>query len=118
VSDDLRRLVADLTQAGTKVNAAAAVVVAASAKRVQADARSRAPRKRLPHYARSITHEVRSGMGGVVAEIGPEKGGQGSLAHLFEHGSANTAPKPHLGPALDAEESAFIAALLKVVDPL
>lgn len=118
MSDDLTRLVADLTKAGTKVNAAAAVVVAASAKRVQAEARSRAPRKRLQHYAKSITMDVRPGLGGVVAEIGPEKGGQGSLGHLFEYGSANTAPKPHLGPALDSEEPAFIAALLKVVDPL
>lgn len=70
-----------------------------------------------PDYPRKITYDVDDrGVGdGVSAEIGPEKdlGGQAHLGHIleYEYGTPWSAPRPHLGPALDRWSPDFVAGL-------
>jgi HK97 gp10 family phage protein len=117
MSDDLVRLVDDLFKASDEAAVAARAVTQRSARKIRDDARRLAPRTRLPHYAKSITYETTYALGGVVAEIGPEKGGQGSLGHILERGTVRTPPHAHLGPAFDMEEGNYLSALSKVLDP-
>lgn len=65
-----------------------------------------------PAYPRSITFDVYPIWRGVVAEIGPDKDKrQGSLGNILEYGTVKNAPRPHLGPALEAEQPRFEAAI-------
>lgn len=105
--DGLHELEADLTAAPRKVQMLTPKVLDGAATRVRNDARRLAPRRMLPHYAGTITHELRWSGTTLEAEIGPEKGGQGSLGHILEYGTAKTPPRAHLGPALDLEGPRF-----------
>jgi hypothetical protein len=113
---ELNTLAADLTEAGVLVGVRSLKVVDASAQRIEEQARTFAPRKNLPHYAKTITHDVTVEGDHIVGEIGPDKdvNGQARLAHLFEYGTSHLAPRSHLGPALDREGPAFIAALAEI----
>lgn len=42
------------------------------------------PSRHLPSLGASVSADVRGGGGMYTAEIGPERGGQGSLGHLIE----------------------------------
>lgn len=118
--NELEELTADLRAAGDWTQRQAKRVVSDAGTRVRDDARRLAPRTRLPHYAKAITSEdgVDTGTGSVYAEVGPEKGGQGSLGHILEYGTSRTPPHAHLGPALDIEGPRFIDALADILDPL
>jgi HK97 gp10 family phage protein len=117
VNRDLTELVSDLRNAGQWAGQRAARETEKSAERLRDTARSLAPRTRLPHYAEAITHEV-THVGHVVdGEVGPEKGGQGSLGHILEFGTSQSPPHAHLGPALDIEGPAFERAMADVLDP-
>ena len=119
VNRDLDQIARDLSNAGQWI--ASRVVDKAlepSAVRVRDTARRLAPRTGLPHYANKITHEIKRGVGGFTdAEIGPERGGQGSLGHLLEFGTSRTPPHAHLGPALDREAPEFEKVIDKLLDP-
>lgn len=117
MSDDLNALAADLASAGLRVGLAAGKVVEHHAREVRDTARQLAPRTRLPHYAASITSEVNFGPGYVEGVVGPEKGGQGSLGHILERGSAVSPPHAHLGPALDRDGPDFMRDLADAADP-
>ena len=118
--NDLERLVADLSTAGDWTQLKAEALVGDAGERLRDEARRLAPRRRLPHYARSITSEVgvERSTGIVYAEVGPEKGGQGSLGHILERGTSQTPPHAHMGPALDREAPRFSDALADILDPL
>lgn len=105
--DGLNELAATLAAAPRHVQTRTPKVLDDSATRVRDDARRLAPRRMLPHYAETITHELRWAGTTLEAEIGPEKGGQGSLGHILEEGTARTPPHAHLGPALDLEGPRF-----------
>lgn len=118
--NDLERLSADLRGAGDWFQLQARRVVTEAGVRVRDDARLLAPKRGLPHYAKSITTDttVDRATGSVVAEIGPERGGQGSLGGILEYGTSRTPPHAHLGPALDREGPRFTEALADLLDPL
>ena len=118
MTEDLERLVADLRGAGFRFQRDARRLIDDAGKRVRDDARRLAPKTGLPHYAGAITSETTIGARGPVAEIGPEKGGQGSLGHILEYGTSRTPPHAHLGPALDLETPNFVDALGNIADPL
>lgn len=120
MSEDLNRLVADLRDASDFLQLEARKLLDDAGQRVRDDARRIAPRTGLPHYAKTITSEtgVDRASGVVYAEIGPEKGGQGSLGHILEFGTSRTPPHAHMGPALDQEGPRFTEALAKIIDPL
>jgi hypothetical protein len=108
---DLDKLAADLTSAGVLAGVRAVSVAQRLGAQLRDDARDLAPRKDLPHYRGSITHEVIVSGGSVVAEVGPEKGGQGSLGHILEYGTATSAPHAHMEPALDRIAPVFVEAV-------
>lgn len=63
----------------------------------------------LPHYPRSITHEVESGGGVYSMIVGPETGKpQGGMGLGVEWGSVNAPPFPHLNPAFDDRVESII----------
>lgn len=112
-SSDLNTVAVDLAEAALLADVRVAATVEQSAARIEDQAKEWAPRKRLPYYARTVTHDVTVEPGAVVAEIGPDKdiNGQAGLAHIFEYGTATLAPRAHLGPALDRESPAFVSRL-------
>lgn len=105
--EGLNEFEATLAAAPRQVQMRTPLVLSDAATRVRDDARRLAPRRMLPHYAETITHELAWAGTTLEAEIGPEKGGQGSLGHILEHGTAKTPPHAHLGPALDLEGPRF-----------
>ena len=67
-------------------------------------------------YPRSITYDMRPGLKGPSAEIGPDKSRrQGALGNLLEYGSVNNPPRPHMRPAAEAELPRFERALEDLV---
>ena len=114
---DLNDIVADLRGAGEWVGQRSIEVTQKAGEKVRDDARRLAPRTGLPHYGAAITSEVRRSGYTVEAEIGPEKGGQGSLGHILEFGTTRTPPHAHLGPSLDMNASDYERALSKLLDP-
>ncbi len=107
----LDHLIADLTMAGLRAGVRADRAISASTKRIQDTARQLAPRRGLPHYAAKITREIKVGPASIDGVVGPERGGQGSLGHILENGTAKTPPHAHLGPALDLEGPRFMREL-------
>jgi len=62
----------------------------------------------LPHYPRALTYEVKASGAVVSGELWPDPAKlQGGLGPIIENGSINSAPIPHLSPALDHEENTF-----------
>lgn len=116
-TSDLKHLAATLQVASRNTVAEARSVVAKGANNVQKDARERIGRgPYLPAYARSITYDLSWPIGAVKAVIGPDKDRpQGPLGNVLEYGSPGRAPRPHLGPALEAESPRFEKALEDVV---
>lgn len=105
---DLNRLAADLTKASIAAGPKIAAVVKKAATNVKNEARELAPKgPHLPHYASTISFDMTFDGGSIGAEIGPVKGGQGSLGNILEYGTSKHAPQAHLGPALDREGPNF-----------
>ena len=99
--DGAAEVIADFAKAGLMAGIRAEQVLADAGRDIQETARQLAPRTGLPHYAHKITHETYIEGHAVTVEVGPERGGQGSLAHILEFGTSRTPPHAHLGPALD-----------------
>lgn len=112
--EGLNELEASLAAASRQVQMRTPGVLDGSARRVRDDARRLAPRRMLPHYANTITYQLTWAGTALEAEIGPEKGGQGSLGHILEYGSANNGPHAHHGPALDLEEPRFVEDMARL----
>lgn len=65
-------------------------------------------------YPATLGFDVESKGRSVEAEIGPRMGNktQGSFGHWLEYGTSREGPiKPHLGPALAANEEPYMRAL-------
>lgn len=111
-SEGLKELAADLQKAADEVEERGKRIVGQGCLNIKRQAqrtiRGASHRGYLPHYPRAITYDVRSGGGGILGEVGPERARlQGGLGRLLEYGSQNSAPIPHLNPALDAELPRF-----------
>ena len=93
-------------------------IAARNAAKVRDEARSTmAGSRTLPYYPAAITYERNYSDGSVAYDIGPEKGGQGSLGHLLEYGTSTRGPiKPHMGPAADAVQDDFADELGNLLD--
>jgi hypothetical protein len=102
---EIETLIAQIDGAGVRAAHDIAAELNDVGREIRDDARQFAPGAHggvARHYPATITHEIVDG--GTAVEIGPEKGGQGSLGHIFEYGTAHSAPQAHLGPALDRSE--------------
>lgn len=109
--DDLNRLIVDLSRAGALAGLRVAKVVEQAGIEVRDEARRFAPKTGLPHYGEKITHELTVTAGSVTVEVGPEKGGQGSLGHILERGTADAPPQAHLLPAHDRAVPGFVKGI-------
>ena len=74
MSDDIRKLAADLTAAGPAVRPFARKAVQVTAHRIKDEWRAAANRTGLGGYAADVTYETRENAAGVVAEVGPTPG--------------------------------------------
>jgi hypothetical protein len=111
VTDTLESLAADLARAAVLIGPAVGKVVDGNAQGVQRRWRSTWPwsgSTHLPHLGASVTVEK---TGQTEAEVGPEKGGQGSLGHLIEYGTAKSGAHPGGGPAAVAQATPFQLAV-------
>jgi hypothetical protein len=121
ITSDAGELAAELDGVGDRLPATIRPVVARASLNIKNDARARIGRSpHIPMYASTITYDTEETVTSVTAEIGPDKdktvgGGPfrtpGNLGNILEYGTGDTAPIPHLGPALDAEEPRFVRAL-------
>lgn len=111
-SEGLKELAADLQKAADTVEDRGKRIVGQGCLHIKRDAqriiRAASTKGYLPHYPRSISYTVTSGGGSIIGEIGPDRAKlQGGLGRIIEYGTVNSAPIPHLSPALDAEVPRF-----------
>nr|WP_297424786.1 HK97-gp10 family putative phage morphogenesis protein [uncultured Actinotalea sp.] len=108
-ADDLNRLSADLRGASDRVGRAAQQVIRKTTLDVERDAKAFAPVD-TGMLRSSIGHSDlrRIGQYGVLeAEIGPSA----SYGAFVEFGTSRQAPQAYMGPALDRNAPAFVAAM-------
>jgi hypothetical protein len=109
---EVNALAADLVAASLRTLPAVEKVTEVAAVKIKKDAQKRIKAAdkagRLPGYPSSITYDTTTKGVSVSAEIGPDKDrNQGPLGNVLEYGTSDTAPIPHLGPALDAEAPTY-----------
>jgi hypothetical protein len=121
MTDDLRSLAHDLSEAPRKAQRDAVAVVqhgAVNVKNGWADNARQSSGHHAPAYPNSISYDLGLGAaltGRVEAVIGPDKSRrQGALGNLLEFGSSNSPPHNDGGRALRAEEPKFEAELVTV----
>jgi hypothetical protein len=113
IQDELKRAQRDAGREAEKVLKRAALNI-----KKDAQARSRGIRY-APAYHRAIGYDTAWRGDAGWAEIGPDKDRrQGALGNILEYGTINNAPRPHLGPALDAEVPRFVEQLEKLGEEL
>lgn len=82
---------------------------AAIQKGMRSDARGHA---HSPHFPASITHDLKVRVGGIEAEIGPDKGlTQGALGNILYFGTSKNGPVLNINGPLDAEAPKFQKAV-------
>lgn len=117
----LRTLVRDLDAVPPKVTKGVPAVVKKGANNVKKTMQSDFSRSRsFGMIARTVTFDTSADMGGIGAEIGPDKsrGGGASLAHIAYWGGANGGGGTVRDPAraLEDEGDKFEQALSKLLD--
>jgi hypothetical protein len=116
---DLDRLIADLDQVTSKGHFGIVAATTGATARAEAQARRNASgRRHLPQYPRTITSEVSVGLHTATGKVGPEKGGQGSLGHIIEHGSPTSGAHMDVHQAVDGEVDRWTSELISVAGKL
>lgn len=121
MSDDLRSLAHDLTEAPIRAQRDALAVVehgAVNVKEGWAENAQQSSGRHAPAYPDSISYTLSLAAalrGDIEAEIGPDKSKrQGPLGNILEFGSPHSAPHNDGGRALQVEAPKFEAALAEV----
>ena len=107
--DELRRLAADLTQAGETAKQRADVAVRKVAFGIEGDAKTLAPVD-TGNLRNSGTVETSPGSARAVIMF------TANYAHYVELGTSRMSAQPFLGPATDRWEPAFHEAMRQVMD--
>lgn len=94
-----------LTRAGQTARQQAELVVAKSAHDLEAQAKSLAPVD-----TGALMNSIGTDATGLHAEVGPTV----NYAQFLEFGTYKMAPQPFMGPAADAVEPAFLAAMEQI----
>lgn len=113
-SSEVRKMVKGFEDAagGPTMKEVTAVVFKGAMQIKQDSTRRASGMAHAPAYPRSIDFDMFVSLRGPAAEIGPNKSKrQGALGNLIEYGSVNNPPRPHMGPAAEAEEPKFARAL-------
>lgn len=117
--DGLDRLAADLDRVTATAFFGVRDATVKAAKRAETQARENASGHRtLPQYPARITSEVTTGRDQVTAHVGPERGGQGSLGHIIEHGGRHSRPHMHVHDAADDQVDSWVRDLASVAGRL
>ncbi|MGD7788213.1 HK97-gp10 family putative phage morphogenesis protein [Propionibacteriaceae bacterium Y1700] len=106
---ELYALAADLGKASAGVTRKASAIVTKAAYDVQAQAQALAPVD-TGALRSSISTDVQT----LAAEVGPTVN---YGAHL-EYGTSRMAPRPYMGPALDAVEPGFTEAMAELTEEM
>lgn len=112
-ASEVEQLAADLGHIPGRLVAPMTAAVNKSANSVRdqmrADARGHA---HFPHFPNSITAEVRTKVGQIEAEVGPDKGlTQGALGNILYFGTSKNGPVLDINAPLDAESPKFQKAI-------
>jgi hypothetical protein len=112
-SPDLRKLTAELDAAGGIAAKDSRAVVSKGLLNIKKDSARRVTGlAHAPAYPRSITYDVTQAAACAWGEVGPDKDRrQGALGNILEYGTVKNPPRPHMGPAGDAEEPRFVRAM-------
>jgi hypothetical protein len=70
----------------------------------------------LPGLPAALSYDVESNAGGVEAEVGFDKQGQGNLGVFSEYGSVNNAPRGFGLASLEENQADFVKGILMAVD--
>lgn len=105
-------LVADLDVAAETVVSEGKKVVGQGClnikKQAQQIIRDNNPKRYLPHLPRAIGYDVTARAADITGEVGADAAKlQGGLQRIIEFGTVNSAPIPHMIPAIDAEAPNF-----------
>lgn len=102
---EVNRLAADLGKiAGKSVPPLIAAVEKSAASIEQAMRSDAGGHAHAPYFPSSITHDVKVRVGGIEAEIGPDKGlRQGALGNILYFGTSKNGPVLDINGPLDAE---------------
>lgn len=114
---ELTKLAEDIGAAWAKVAPEVTAATLAVGRKIQADARASAPRGHARLYPNSITTTTKRTARGIEVEVGPNKDlPQGALGNLLEFGSSNNGPHPHLVPAWENAQPAWINDVVRALD--
>ena len=116
-TSELRALAADLSAAGIEVLPGAVKALDKSGRAIRDAMKADAAKSRHFRFAKSVSMGTTSDL---EREIGAEKGGAGSLAHIAYFGGANGGGGTVRDPqqALDDEAPTFEKALAAVVEDI
>ena len=112
MSDELRRLAADITRAASTTGQRAQAVIRKTAVDIESDAKKLAPVD-TGNLKGSIGHsDLRTvgRSGSLSVEIGPTA----SYGVFLEHGTSRMAPQPFMGPAADRHAPSFEQAMAQL----
>lgn len=109
--DATRRLAADLGKAGREALPRARQAVSKSIHDIEAIAKDNAPVDTGFHRG-SISSEMLGNATVAIGRVGPSS----NYAPPLEFGTHRMAPRPHMGPATDAVEPLFFAAIQQIAD--
>ncbi|MGN7250053.1 HK97-gp10 family putative phage morphogenesis protein [Arthrobacter sp. SAFR-014] len=112
MSDDLRRLSADLARAARTTGQRAQIVVRKTAKDIEATAKNLVPVDTGNLKGSIGTSDLRTvgRSGSLSAEIGPTA----NYGVFVEQGTSRMAPQPFMGPAADRHTGAFEQAMAQL----
>jgi hypothetical protein len=110
-------VLADLDKApGRAVPKLTAATRAASGKIREAMVKDATGIGHAPHFPRSITDEVKFGVGRISAEIGPDKSRkQGALGNILYFGGSKSGPVLDINGPLDQETPAYVKAIEEIL---
>lgn len=113
----LRQLQRRLTLAGGRASKTRAkAIVSKAALEIKNQMKDEARHVQGGRVASAIDYDVNTDAGGITAEIGPEKGGPGSLA-FFYYGNSKIGPRiPDPMGALDQEIPSLKSYLSRLID--
>ena len=113
---EVRKLASDLGRVPAKsVPAIEAVTKKGALNIKQGWARRWEGHAHAPRLPSTISFDMKYGLGSIGAEIGPTKGGPGSLGNIYEFGTPKNAPMPAGMPALTEEEPRFEQGIIKAL---
>lgn len=107
----VNRLAADLGKVGAGITAKAVVVVAKTTHDIEAGAKRICVEKHIIDTG-TLMNSISSTVRGLTGEVGPTV----DYAPHQEYGTWKMAARPYMGPATDAAEAPFAAAMEKVAE--